>query len=80
MNRDQIDIPDQHKTSLYTLLNSISFFGLVLAIWGMSVYSYWGVVVGVGVTILGKSWFLDRMVWLFEDMKDKDETYKSWEY
>jgi len=80
LNRDNIDIPDQHKTLLYTVLNLISFFGLMLAIWGMVVYSVWGAAVGVAITMLGKSWFLDRMVWLYEDMKGKDETYKSWEY
>lgn len=26
---------------------------------------------------LGKSWYLDRMVWLYEDMKDLPE-YKKW--
>ena len=26
----------------------------------------------------GKLWFCDRMVWLYEDMKDRDPVYRSW--
>jgi hypothetical protein len=28
----------------------------------------------------GKMWFLDRMVWLFENMKEKHKEYSNWEY
>ena len=38
------------------------------------------VLTGLSVTMLGKLWFLDRMVWLYEDMKDTSETYRSWLY
>jgi hypothetical protein len=39
-----------------------------------------GAVLGVALAYLGKSWYLDRMVWLYEDMKEKNELYRSWEY
>jgi hypothetical protein len=29
--------------------------------------------------ILAKTWFIDRMVWLFEEMKDHPE-YQDWLY
>jgi hypothetical protein len=32
-------------------------------------YSVLGAVFGVTLAYMGKSWFLDRMVWLYEDMK-----------
>ena len=35
---------------------------------------------GIVLAYLGKSWFLDRMVWLYEDMKNENEIYKSWDY
>jgi hypothetical protein len=25
-----------------------------------------------------KAWFVDRMVWLYLDMKDTNDTYRSW--
>lgn len=80
LNRGKIDIPAHHKTSLIRLLNSISSIGMILAIWAIVYYSVWGAILGVALAYLGKSWFLDRMVWLYEDMKTEDEVYKSWDY
>ena len=34
----------------------------------------------VQLIYLGKMWFLDRMVWLYEDMKDTTPEYRSWLY
>jgi hypothetical protein len=40
----------------------------------------WPVLLGLTLVILGKMWFLDRMVWIYEDMKNKPEEYLSWKY
>ena len=53
---------------------------MLLAIWATVEYSIWGVILGIVMAYLGKSWYLDRMVWLYEDMKEKNEEYKSWDY
>ncbi len=80
LNRDKIKIPEHHNVPLLGLLNTLSFMGLVLTVWSIIYYSMLGAVIGIALAYLGKSWFLDRMVWLYEDMKDEHETYKSWEY
>ena len=80
LNRDKIPIPAIHKSPIYNILNGISFVGLLLAIWATVNYSVWGVVMGIALTFLGKGWFLDRMVWLYEDMKSVNEEYASWDY
>lgn len=80
LNRDNIKIPEKHITPLHGILNTISSIGMILAIWSIVYYSIWGAVLGVSLAYIGKSWYLDRMVWLFEDMKDDNPTYKSWEY
>lgn len=80
LNRDKIAIPKHHVTPLINLLNIISFIGLVLAIWSVVYYSIWGAVFGITLTYIGKSWFLDRMVLLYDDMKDDNAEYKSWDY
>ncbi len=80
LNRDQIPIPEHHNIPLHALLNLISFIGLLLSIWAIVYFSVWGAVLGIALTYMGKSWFLDRMVWLYEDMKEHNETYKSWDY
>lgn len=80
LNRDQIKLPIHHDVPLHNILNGISSAGCVLAIWSIIYYSVWGAVLGVSLAYIGKSWFLDRMVWLYEDMKNSNETYNSWEY
>lgn len=80
LNRDKIPLPEHHNIALYPLLNGVSSIGLVLAIWSTVTYSVWGAVLGVTMAYLGKSWFLDRMVWLYEDMKVQHKTYRDWEY
>lgn len=80
LNRDKVPIPLRHRTPLHALLNGISSVGLIVAIWSTVYYSVYGAIFGVAMAYLGKSWFLDRMVWLYEDMKEQNEVYRSWEY
>jgi len=30
--------------------------------------------------VLGKSWFLDRMVWLYDEMAEEHLPYREWLY
>lgn len=80
LNRDKIPLPEHHQTNLYPILHSISSLGLIVAIWGVVIYSSWAAIVGIVLAYIGKSWFLDRMVWLYEDMKTQHEEYRGWEY
>lgn len=80
LNRDKVPIPSIHKKPIIQLLNVISSLGMGLSIWATVTYSIWGAIFGISLAYLGKSWFLDRMVWLFEDMKEANEEYKSWDY
>lgn len=80
LNRDNVEIPDIHKTPLYAILNAVSSLGMVVAIWSIIYYSVWGAILGVSLAYLGKSWYLDRMVWLYETMKTQNEEYLKWEY
>lgn len=77
-NRDKIDIPVYHKTAPY-ILNGISSLGMVLSIWAIVTLSIWPAILGIALAYLGKSWYLDRMVWIYEDMKHVPE-YGRWEY
>lgn len=80
LNRDKVEIPDIHKTALYGILNVICFVGTVVAIWAIIYYSVCGAILGVTLAYIGKSWYLDRMVWLYETMKSENEEYQKWEY
>lgn len=78
INRFEIAVPKHHKIAI-NILNGISFLGMILSIYGITVLSVYVTIAGIVLTYLGKSWFLDRMVWLFEDMKHLPE-YQSWLY
>lgn len=80
LNRDRVPIPDHHRSPIFTVLNVVSSIGMILAIWAIVTYSVWGAVMGVALAYLGKSWYLDRMAWLYEDMKTATDEYASWDY
>lgn len=78
LNRDKINILEYHKFAP-NILNVISSVGMILAIYGVIKLAIWPAVLGIALAYLGKSWYLDRMVWLYEDMGELPE-YKKWLY
>lgn len=79
INRKQIPVPKHHRLA-GNLLSGVSGLGLLFLIWGFWRLSIWPTVFGVVLVYAGKVWFLDRMVWLYEDMKDSTTEYSSWLY
>jgi hypothetical protein len=77
-NRNNVTVPAHHKVAP-NILNIFSFIGLLLSIWAIVALSIWPAILGVTLSYIAKSWYLDRMVWLYEDMKDNPE-YGKWLY
>jgi hypothetical protein len=73
------DIPSHHKTSI-GILKLTTFIGFLLAVSGLVFLHIWLTILGTVITILGKSWFLDRMVWLYQDLSAESKEYQSWLY
>ncbi|WP_321481312.1 DUF6653 family protein [uncultured Bacteroides sp.] len=80
MNRDKITLPEIHKSPIYKILNLLSGLGVLIAFISVYSYSFTGVLAGTALAYLGKSWYLDRMVWLYNDLKQNNEEYQNWEY
>jgi hypothetical protein len=78
-DRDTVPVPQHHRRVPH-ILNLISALGLPFLIWGLVAFHLWSVLLGICLVNLGKFWFLDRMVWLYEDMKDATPEYRSWLY
>ncbi|NLL89769.1 MAG: hypothetical protein GX226_01485 [Dehalococcoidales bacterium] len=74
-NTDRINIPDQHK-NFARILKNIFMLGLMLSIIAISILDIWMAVLSVLVVYASRSWFMDRMVWLYEDMKNIPEYEK----
>ena len=79
INRKQIPVPE-HRRLVPNLLNGISGLGLLFLIWGLWRLNIWPTALGAVLIYSSKVWFLDRMVWLYEDMKDSTTEYSSWLY
>ncbi len=79
MNRDTVPIP-KHHILLPNIITAIGFIGVALFVYGLVVLHLWITVLGGVVMIISKLWYADRVVWLYEDMKDATPEYRSWLY
>lgn len=77
LNRKAIPIPRHHETIAH-ILSAVSAIGFVVGLYGAVETAIWPAILGTVLVYAGKLWFCDRMVWLYEDMKDRDPTYRSW--
>lgn len=73
------EIPAHHNRAI-TVLNALTFFASFVAVYGLVVLHPWFAIFGILITMIGKTWFLDRMVWLFHDLQDSREEYQAWLY
>lgn len=79
LRHDKAEIPSHHRRAI-RMINIITFAGFAIATYGLIVLNAYAAIVGTLITILGKSWFLDRMVWLYQDMFSSDGEYSNWLY
>ena len=77
LNSSLVTIPRHHER-MATRLNTLAVIGFAPTVYGLVCYEAWAAAAGVSIMMIAKLWFLDRMVWLFDDMKDKHEGYRSW--
>ena len=69
LNRDVVPVPVHHRT-VPNILSAVSGIGMLFVFWGVFAFDLWPTVFGMALVYCGKLWFLDRMAWLWEDMKD----------
>jgi len=76
LNRDAVPVPARHRV-VPNILSVVSGAGMLFVLWGLLVFDVWPILFGMALVYCGKLWFLDRMVWLWEDMKEENE-YRHW--
>lgn len=79
LNHKNIAIPDHHINML-RIINSIMSFWLPFLVYGLWNLLFFETLLWAMIVIIWKTWFLDRMVWLYSDMKNDNKEYKSWDY
>ena len=73
------EIPAHHNRALANL-KILNFFVFFLTLYGLWALHPVLTVFGTFMTMVAKTWFLDRMVWLLSDMEDKKPEFKKWLY
>ena len=68
-----------HHVIVANITIMLTTIGAAILIYGLVVLEIWPTVAGAVIAFLGKVWYVDRMVWLYEDMKHIPE-YKEWLY
>ena len=79
MRRNSIAIPVHHRL-LPNLLSIAAGLGMAVFLIGVSTLHLWLSLLGGAIAILAKLWFADRMVWLYQEMKDATPEYRKWLY
>ncbi|MEM9543067.1 MAG: DUF6653 family protein [Cyanobacteria bacterium P01_E01_bin.42] len=79
LNRATVPIP-KHHDPIIIFTNTVNAIGFLICTWGLITIELWPTCLGLSWVILGKTWFLDRMVWLYEEMKEKHLPYRDWLY
>jgi len=77
LNRDAVPIPLYHRI-VPNILSVVSAIGMLFVFWGVLLFDLWPTLSGTVMVYLGKLWFLDRMVWLWNDMQDASPEYRRW--
>jgi len=68
LNRENRAIAGHHITMAY-VLTWASAAGVSILVYGLFVLSFWATLCGLFVTIVPKLWFVDCMVWIYEDFE-----------
>ncbi len=66
--RAKSPIPARHRR-MPLILAAVSAVGIGPLVWGLWQLQFWPTLLGLLLVMGGKLWFLDRMVWLFEDTR-----------
>jgi len=77
LNRDVVPVPQRHRIAPH-VLNGVTAIGTAFVVWGLVALEVWPTLLGSVLIYCGKLWFLDRMVWLYEDVIAHNEDYRSW--
>ncbi len=79
MNRKIVPVPTHHRY-VPNILSLVAAIGGIFFVLGVIILDLCFTIFGGVVLVISKLWFADRMVWLYEDMKDATAEYKSWLY
>ena len=75
LNRDAVPVPVYHRT-VPNVLSTVSAISVIFIIWGVLMFDLWPTLFGTMLAYMSKLWFVDRMVWIWQDMQDASPEYE----
>ena len=79
-NRTEVEIPPQYQSRVPVVANAISAVGMSTLVYGLVVLNPLAVVAALVIQQTAKSWYIDRMVLLFDAMKARNPEYAGWDH
>ena len=78
LRRAVVAIPSEHARMGHI---STGIAGIFLVITAVAFYreNFWFAFTAWHAATLAKVWFVDRMAWLWDDMKDANDLYRAWD-
>jgi len=77
LNRANVPIPSHHAKAA-NILSAVAAIGVLAGVAGALLNNLAMTLAGGIAGWFAKMWFCDRMVWLYEDMKDVKPEYRFW--
>lgn len=77
LRRKVLAIPRHHLQMAY-LLTVLSGCGLPILVYALYINEMFLIAFANVLIIYPKLWFVDRMVWIYEEMKDTDPQFRGW--
>jgi hypothetical protein len=77
LKKESVSIP-RHHVNMVHMLTVLITPGFPVLLYGLYVNDLWIIGFGNCWVLFLKLWFCDRMVWIYEDMKDTDPEFNDW--
>lgn len=77
LRKKQLNIPSHHIKMAH-ILTWLTACGVPVLVYGLYELNPWAIILGNFLVIISKIWFVDRMVWIYQDMKDADPEFRRW--
>lgn len=78
LNRKNESIIPQHHLIVCKIIIFLQLFGVPFWLYGLYFMDFLLIILSTFWLMFTKTWFVDRMVWLFQDVKDLNPRYQSW--
>ena len=78
--RNTVPVPAQFNPKVLRVTYAIQTVGAAALVYGLVRFDLIATITGLVILQSAKAWYIDRQVLLYEDMKQRNAEYASWEY